>query len=532
MDGSNTQDRNLIPRWRSLSRTPLRELESAQARKVSKAADEEDKVFRLFYDRWQEASTFENALEVVDRAVCIERPYLAMGPAKQIAEAKFATPALRDLALYVINGPQHRNLDDQPRLEGREVVSAKIRTTKRLLDLNPRDGLLWLEKGRLHTLVGEFRNADLSLQRAWGCASGNRVVVRAYARYLTHRNRADEALFKLRRLSSLRYDPWIQAAEIAVAEASSEPPMSVKFGRGSLSSSNFDAFHLSELAASLGTLELKNGALKKARRLFNQSLSCPTDNSLSQALWIRDERHLSINVNGDMLAIPGAFEARAQSALQQGDWVEAVRNCEKWVQDEPFSLRAVIEGAYVAGNLLWDHAKAVEFCDIGLIANPDHKVLLNNKALSLARGGRVDEAKTVLESAHRRSSSHQDDPFLIATSGLVAFRSDDIPEGRRLYSLAVEKAAAIKNTDAHFRAYCHWFYEEARANSLSQSTISEITKVIDQRSKDAGIRSVSKELWSKLSTRITERSFGENISSDSGQFPIIFDGPKAVGLIS
>ncbi|WP_033069389.1 hypothetical protein [Thalassospira australica] len=521
MDSPNSLERNVFPRWRTLSKTPSVEIQSSKKQDLPKRPEERDPLFIAYYERWRDDPSLQNAAEVLDLAMSIDRPYLAIGPASTIAKSDRAMPAVKLLAEKLLSVSSTTSDPDEAVLPRRDEVGMEIRKCKRRLVEEPRNGLLWLEKGRLHTLIGDFESADLALRRAHGCAPDNRFIIRANARYLTHRGRADEALALLRRSERLKFDPWVQSVEIAVSEAMEMSPRSIRWARANLSSGKLAPEHLSELASAVGTLELHGGASKKAKRLFVQSLLVPTDNALSQALWARSEMHLKVEVQQSMLTMNGAFEARAQSAIENKNWNEAVLNCEKWACDEPYSIRAAVEGSWISSSFLWDQEKAIAFCDQGLISNPRSLILLNNKALSLARSGQLPEATRVLARAMSLYSSAHEDPFLHATQGLIAFRSGDIEEGRKLYTSSIEKAAEQKMFDAQFRAYCHWFYEEARSDTLRAETLQKIVSEIDGEVKRPYVRDLSKEIWSNLKTRMLAKEFGQQVVSDSATFPLL-----------
>jgi tetratricopeptide (TPR) repeat protein len=336
----------------------------------SKGRVEENQVqtdanLRSLYDKWRDNPTLENAAEVVDCAVQLDRPLLAIGPAKAIAEDSNAMPAVQAVAEFVLRGPKIPDLDRESPAVSREQVGFKIRVVKRRLADEPRNGLLWMEKGRLHTEIGDIRNAELSLRRALGCAPENRMILRAFARFMVHVNRPSEGHDRLRQTSIVKYDPWIQAAEIALADISGRSPISMKRGEASISEREFSPLQLSELASAIATFEAKSGT-RRAKEYFRESLQHPTENALSQAYWVREALSLPITIKTSMLTIQGAFEARSRHCLEQKQWKEATANCEKWLRDEPFSIRAAAEGSFLASSLLWDPTKGLDFCERGL----------------------------------------------------------------------------------------------------------------------------------------------------------------------
>ena len=56
---------------------------------------------------------------------------------------------------------------------------------------------------------------------------------------------------------------------------------------------------LSELASSIGTVELLYGSNKKSRELFKKSLISPNDNTLAQVEWAATkDKNLDVDASG------------------------------------------------------------------------------------------------------------------------------------------------------------------------------------------------------------------------------------------
>jgi hypothetical protein len=87
-----------------------------------------------------------------------------------------------------------------------------------------------------------------------------------------------------------------------------------------------------------------------AKKLFKASLVKPTDNTVAQALWIKNE--LNIDIEKTKLATERAFEARASAALSAEEYDKAAENCMLWCYDEPFSSVPAIQGTFIASSLM------------------------------------------------------------------------------------------------------------------------------------------------------------------------------------
>jgi tetratricopeptide (TPR) repeat protein len=232
-------------------------------------------------------------------------------------------------------------------------------------------------------------------------------------------------------------DPWLVAAEIAVANMAGRPAEFVKVGRELLD--RLPSLHTTELAASLATIELDAGQDRRARRLFEASLIEPNDNSLAQAEWASNQLQLP-ELETKLELVPSSYEAKALDYQSAGRPQEAVSQAALWLADEAFSSRAAAFGSYEASKAA-DFIRGADFARKGLIANPDDATLLNNLAFCLAKLGRVAEAESAI-SRIGAVDFDADPATIMATKGLIAFRSGDITEGTELYVEAIRSAKA------------------------------------------------------------------------------------------
>ncbi|MBN9533473.1 MAG: hypothetical protein J0H10_08960 [Alphaproteobacteria bacterium] len=515
------QKRNVIPRWRSLERTPSDELAASDISHHPVNASAQQERLRFLYERWRSQPSLVNAAEVIDCAVLVKSPLLAIGPAKAILDSD-AMPATKVVAKFVLDGPDIIDLESD-RAEGTKTdIGKKIRTLKIRAANEPRNALIWLEKARLHTLVGDTANGKLAIRRAFGCAPESRYVLRALTRFMVHIGDGEEGLKILRRSKRLKNDPWLQAAEIALADTLDKHPVSIRAARNLLADNSLPPVSLSELAAALGTIEVREGN-RRARKYLKQSLRDPTENALSQAFWVRDEFDLSVPIKHDMLAMKGAFEARVQAALETKKWSEAIVNCRRWLSDEQFSIRAATCGSYIASSLLWSSEVTLEFCEQGLIANPDEQMLLNNKVVALCRLGRLGEAKTALQRLTSLSGRNQDS-HLLATTGLYHFSSGNFSEGRQCYFRAVEKARSNRLGDVEFRAIAHWLHEEVSSQGISASKALSSLELVEKIRGKRKLRPLSSEVWNELKKRIESRIVQDpSLMPENNQYQLIFD---------
>ena len=95
------------------------------------------------------------------------------------------------------------------------------------------------------------------------------------------------------------------------------------------------------------------------------------------------------------------------------------------------------------------------------------------------------------------------DPVLIATRGLIAFRDGKIELGRKDYAQAVDLMKATRNSDTLFRCYSNWFYEEVRAGSLTAEEVTNLLIEFDMALQKLSLIESSKLVWATFRTQIS-----------------------------
>lgn len=338
----------------------------------------------------------------------------------------------------------------------------QVRRLRRLLAEDPRNALAWLDLARVYTSNGQRPAATRAIRAALATGGDQRFVLRSVARYYLHIDDPERAHTLLRRAPDLARDPWLMAAEIALAEPAHAAPRSVRLGRQLLAAGDTAPFHLNELASAVATLEARDGKRRIARKLFEQALQAPSDNTVAQAEWAA-RRHHVLELPDGLLNVPAFFEARARAACAAGRWSDALSACVEWFEDEPFSTRAIAVATTLASSGQGDYVEAAMLAGRGLVANPENPVLRNNLVFALAQAGRVMQARHEYERWSRRAHGLGDSDRIAweATGGLLAFREGRPDDGRPAYERAIELATASGNRTMQRLVVAYWAAEEA-----------------------------------------------------------------------
>jgi tetratricopeptide (TPR) repeat protein len=501
-DDAPLKDRQVVPRWRELARTPGHELQPALS--TGPAIQLDDKLIDESVRIWHLNSNVETAAEVLDSGTLSSDRNRGRDAASFLLQAKSsATPALRVFARRTLGGelasesaPLSVFANPATRQSAIQQRIARLRT--RCLD-HPGDALAWLEISRLQTTIAQLRPAEVAMRRAIGAARNNRVVLRAAARFYVHSSDPERAHAILARSDAIQIDPWVQAAEIALARLAGKSPRSMKRARERIDTVNEHLIQFSDLASAVATEELFNGDMKRSRRHFQFSLRSPTENAFAQALWAKSR--IRLDVLGDVNKLPYAYEASVRLAVDAGDFDAAFRHCFEWLNDEPYSSRPAINGSFFAAEYNNDCRKALQIAERGLIANPSDILLNNNAVVALCRLGRIEEAS-------RRFATHlctvQDPmlrPVVLATAGLIEFSRGDLFLGRNRYGEAIRLARSKGLTDVALRALIYWVEREVAEGTVPASVSENLFSAIGQeiRKHRSGIRKITGPIWqSKL----------------------------------
>lgn len=464
MTASSTDgERRVVPRWRPFRVTlSLRELSTAfrptpsQELRMALSATKRD---------WLDRRNVENAIEFIHTAALLDRLEEAQDAidlivaAEELPEFVKQSTALQDDEVILADVP----LDARARI-------AQLKTAVRNW---PRDATLWTDLALLYCTVGLDEKANKCLLVARNIVPDNRYVLRCSTRFYIHNDDPEGAIYLLRRSARGNRDPWLVAAEIAASQIAGRASKFSKAGLRLLESQRFSNGEISELAASLGTVEVKGGKMRKAKRLFEVSARLPNDNVKAQFQWLRGAHRDAlpsrrINLNGRL-----DHEARAWDHQKAEKWQDAINSCWQWGADEPFSDRPYLLGSYIAIEALGDAAQAEKLARKGLLANAHETYLHNNLAVSLAYQGRLDDAEESWRAARRGASRIDSEGTLRATAGLLHYRRGDVEAGRREYVAAIRAARTSRDEDAARRAAVYLVLEEVVAETAESGLLAE-----------------------------------------------------------
>lgn len=477
--------RFVVPNWRPFETTlRLGELSNNSSKISIKSIP--DTAYNKLVEDWRQNKDIGHAADLVSVSL-INRVVNedVFDAANYIIKHSYnASKSLFDLSVEITKANKVLTFNNKSDLIAQELkefnspnfIYDKIRHIRSHLKVDPKDAVQWVELSRLYSIIGQANKAIDAMKIALNLNPQNRFIVRSATRLFVHNKEFDFIHDILRKHDATKYDPWFAAAEISTASLRGRNSSIIKYAHQMIKSNNFSNFSLTELASSVGTVELLSGTIKKAKEYFIKSMLEPNDNSYAQLHWALSKDN-DLNLSQPDLMLSYSYEANAIKDYEGLKWNSVIENSIKWFLDMPYSRRPLLMGSYVASIFTNELDKAIEMCKVGLISHPGDAGLINNLAYALALKGEVDEATIQLSKVTVADSSEES--FLLATTGLVAFRKNDVENGRYLYREAIGELSKLNDKYYAKLAFLNFLREEIRiANDLD--TAHSLYKHLDE----------------------------------------------------
>lgn len=362
--------------------------------------------------------------------------------------------------------------------ESREDI-ARLKKSVRMYPENP---IAWSDLSLYYATLGQVDKSKMAMKVALNLGNNNRFILRSASRCFMHLGEPDRAIAILNRSGICAIDPWIASAEIAIAERTGLKSRSISKARDLIKNENLTPLSKSELAISLGTLEMKGGSVKLAKKFMNQALIDPTENALAQAEWMVTQLKIDVDAMVQLRSIvPASYEAAAVHLYYKKQFEQSLKAAEMWGKFQFLSSRPIIISMFLSSAFLNDDLKAIYIFENSLPAQRNDPLAINNYAFSLARIGRIKDALKELSEADFSDISDDEKLTITATNGLICFRKGNIEEGRKLYSMAIRGFEFLNDRRSAAMAAYYWAVEEKRIQSqYAESTVRDAKSRIDR----------------------------------------------------
>lgn len=478
--------RRLVPLWRN-SRQLVGSAEYCSHKKKTTKRPKDNICHELLAE-WKHNKSVGTTTDLLFNAIASGDKEIAAQVTQYLSAQSAEMPPLAQATLSRLNSPSsdlHENSNELHSLANKMLLSPQriIANARKKLVRNPANVLACLDMSRAYSTLGLVDKSKVLAERALHFAPNHRYVIRNVARqYLQHESDPLVAYRLIERNPATKYDPWLLAAESSLALVADKRPKYYREAQAMLKAEQYSDEHLSELRGAIGTLYFFDGSSRKSRAYLRDSLKFPTENSLAQTIWVNSKQG-GIELNDDMLHLRASHEARYFQNTEQGKWQEALIECIRWMQEEPYTTRP----ARMAGNLcisvVGDHKLAIEVANLGLRIAHNNE-LLNIKTIAHAYEGEISNAINAFNTITVNDSYKLPDYVYIATAGLLHFRTYEEVRGRELYKVAEAKApSATKRLVRLFRAREEIAYNGGKPNSYVEGVISESIPHADLWSK-------------------------------------------------
>lgn len=463
--------RQVVPRWRTFASANTFKEVNPLSRRAADAFN--DGMLKDIVEDWVNQRGLSVAADLVSAAFAIGRRSVALEAAKQVISQGESIPAAQMIArkyLFAETVSGVGTPESDLEIAGAELLHRRIASTRGALIDYPFDAVGWANLSLFFTTIGQRRKAVRAMLVALGLAPHNRFIVRSACRFFLHEGDFEHAHHVLLAANTIKTDPWIIAAEIAVAERRKRTSRNMKRARQMIESQNYSPFDLSELAGGLATVEAMSASYKAATKLCALSLQQPAENAIAQAAWL-DRQVMRVPNSAVLLRSTASSEAAAWAAREEGSWNKAFEFSIRWLAEQPFSTRPAVFASYAASTGLEDYQQASEVLEFSLMSNPNDSTLRNNLAFAQAKLGQIDKALNSINAADRFAETPSQVTCATATRGLIAFRSNEAELGRKYYGTAIETATRAELPDYACIAKAYLAIEEARIKSDSAATL-------------------------------------------------------------
>lgn len=436
--------------------------------KKQEQAQEKEVLSSRTRQEWQNSPSLATAVDLVAEALIVkkfESDEAIKAAHHLLRKAPASSRLVRELANHFLEQPSLDKIKISPITQiefGRKCV-APLRKSVRAHHINP---IAWSDLALSHATLGQVKKARLAMEVALSLGRSNRFILRSAARCFMHMGEPDRAVTILNRSGLCPFDPWIASAEIAIAESAGLKSKCISKAKNLVQAENLTQFSRSELTVGVGTMEIKSGSTRRAKALMRQALLDPTENALAQAEWMAYQLGTAITdiaQLGDK--VPASYEAQARYLYYNKQFVESLKVLKMWSRFQLLSSQPIILSSFIASACLDDDAEAIRIIDSAMPAIANDPLLTNNYAFSLARCGEVAAATQALRKVKFSVLSEREKFIFCATQGLISFRTGDVEQGRKLYSMAVWGFEQINDLRSAAIAAYFWAAEEKRIGS-------------------------------------------------------------------
>jgi tetratricopeptide (TPR) repeat protein len=328
-----------------------------------------------------------------------------------------------------------------------KTIIRNLKEENRINQLNP---FQWCDLGFYYTKMGLKEKAKKAFLIAINLNNSNRYVVRSVARFFLHIGDIEFAHKILTDSPRIKIDVGLISAEIAFSELMGKKSKFIDQGVGLKDDKNISIMEKNELLAQIATLEYLHGKNSKGRKLVEECLISPNENSLAQFAFLEKK-----NIIDPIYAINSVifqYEALARNYFADAEFQKSFENAKAWYDFQPFSNRPATLAVYIASAVLDNYREAIDIAETALKITPSSFLLKNNLAYAYAKNDQITEAVRVLKRINKSEIDDYDKAVLNATTGFIAFKLGNANSAKIGYNEAIKYFRLIKDDISLARA--------------------------------------------------------------------------------
>jgi tetratricopeptide (TPR) repeat protein len=372
----------------------------------------------------------------------------------------------------IIKMPQHSSATDI------KTIIRDIKEENRINQLNP---FQWCDLGFYYTKIGLKEKAKKAFLIAINLNNSNRYVVRSVARFFLHIGDIEFAHKILTDSPRIKIDVGLISAEIAFSEIMGKKSKFIDQGIRLKDDKNISIMEKNELLAQFATLEYCYGKDSKGKKLVEECLISPNENSLAQFAFLEKKNILDPIYVANSVVFQ--YEALARNYFADAEFQKSFENAKAWYDFQPFSNRPATLAVYIASAVLDNYKEAIDIAETALKITPSSFLLKNNLAYAYAKNDQIDEAVRVLRRINKNEIDEYDKAVLNATTGFIAFKLGDVNSAKIGYDEAIKYFRLIKDDISLARALYNYSNVLENFNKVdSINALREVAKLSQKHS--------------------------------------------------
>jgi tetratricopeptide (TPR) repeat protein len=470
----NNLNRQLIPRWHTSRKMSLVQVPSSLSSKVDHNAQ---LMIKLKTDDWKSNPSTFSAIELfvgLESANIVSSLLYDEVKSYLLTKYEELSPAVKRF----IN-PQLKRLDPSSTYESdEERIHGLISTLKGYVRQYPHDALTWNDLAFYYASIGESNKAERSMRTAYHLFSQHPFLARSYARLLVHQNEPGKALHILKKTGLNKSHPEILSADIAIRTAFDIGKPDISVARRLIDKYSKNHLLISELSASVGTIEVENGALKKGRAHLMMSSIQPTENTVAQLKWMLQQHKVSIPLRENTIQ---SLEANAIYFYNRKDYKSCRNELIELHKFQPFSFQALADAGYMSLIGLDDPGEVIDFSEYYSHFLPGNVIAQNNYIVAKMEMGNMEGLEKRIQEVSFIAENDRDKAMISATLGMYLYLTDDIGQGRKLYENSQAYFKSSKNNISHTIAL---LYQGMMEKQLGLSSAEGILKAAKKEAEN------------------------------------------------